>query len=104
MIQTFGGGDRNIWQKYKLLVSSRIANPREAKVLFVIKILREIRDTIFEWMFGRIGWAIYTEYEEMVCKRGKMLWNVQQKRENAIKCSTKEGKCYEMFSKGGKML
>ena len=33
-----------------------------------------------------------------------MLWNVQQKRENAMKCSAKEGKCYEMFSKKGKML
>ena len=51
---------------------------------------------------------------EMFSKRGKMLWNVQQKRENAMKCSAKEenamkcsakeGKCYEMFSKRGKML
>ena len=40
----------------------------------------------------------------MFSKRGKMLWNVQQKRENAMKCSAKEGKCYEMFSKRGKML
>ena len=55
---------------------------------------------------------------KMFCKRGKMLWNVQQKRENVLqkrenaikcsakegKCSAKEGKCYEMFSKRGKML
>ena len=41
---------------------------------------------------------------EMFSKRGKMLWNVQQKRGNAIKCSAKEGKCYEMFSKRGEML
>ena len=41
---------------------------------------------------------------EMFSKRGEMLWNVQQKRENAMKCSAKEGKCYEMFSKRGKML
>ena len=40
----------------------------------------------------------------MFNKRGKMLWNVQQRRENAIKCSEKEGKCYEIFSKRGKML
>ena len=41
---------------------------------------------------------------EMFRKRGKMLWNVQQKRENAMECSAKEGKCYGMFSKRGKML
>ena len=41
---------------------------------------------------------------EMFSNRKKMLWNVQQKRENAMKCSAKEGKCYEMFSKRGKML
>ena len=46
---------------------------------------------------------------EMFSKRGKILWNVQQKRENvqqkrenAMKCSAKEGKCLEMFSKKGK--
>ena len=51
---------------------------------------------------------------EMYSKRGKMLVNVQKKRENAMKCSAKEKnamkcsakeeKCYEMLSKRGKML
>ena len=50
--------------------------------------------------------------------KGKMVWNVQQKMENGMecsakegkcsakegKCSAKEGKCYEMFSKREKML
>ena len=40
----------------------------------------------------------------MFSNRGKILWNVQQKRENAMKCSAKEGKCYKMFSKRGKMF
>ena len=51
------------------------------------------------------------KFFEMFGNRGKMLRNVQQKRENALectvkerKCSAKEGKCYEMCSKRGKML
>ena len=51
---------------------------------------------------------------EMFSKIGKMIYYVQQRRENIMKCSAKERKCYlmfskkkkcnEMFSKRGKML
>ena len=43
-------------------------------------------------------------YDKVISKRGEMLWNVQQKRENTMKCSAKEGKCYEIISKRGEML
>ena len=40
--------------------------------------------------------------DEMFSKREEMLWNVQQKKGNAMKCSAKEGKCYEIFRKNVK--
>ena len=50
------------------------------------------------------GYKMFNKSVKMISKRGKMLWNVQQKRENAMKCSAKEAKGYKMFNKSVKMI